>query len=253
MRKGYTRAFHMWHFSHMRNVTICLFLLFALRTPSTFAASKPTGGYRDLDNDSSQWEIFHDQGYTLGTIFSSSKPSIDGQALRVHLLPGWSYAGIHAFRDLPSADAAMSFSADYSFFFPTLTAIQALEFTMNKWKNNQRWEWALQWQVVPDGTSQQGRPYSWRLWDGHNWDNIERQQTLQAGAWHTLHLTGNIVNSQVHYLGFICDGLSAHLQSQSFAPVSSPGDKLAIAMQLDGNTIEAPYIVYFDQVNLQWQ
>jgi len=154
---------------------------------------------------------------------------------------------------LPAVNSATSFSATYSFFFPELKAIQGLEFTMNKWTNDQRWEWALQWQIVPDGSVRQGAPNSWRLWDGQYWQDTGVTQALQTGTWHTLHLTGDIVDGQVHYLGFICDGLSTDLQSQSFAPVSSPGEKLAIALQLDGDITEAPYKVYFDQVNLHWQ
>lgn len=231
---------------------ILLPLLFLFQASPTFAARAFTGGYLNLDDDASQWEIFHDQGYTLGDILSAPGINLDGNGIRVKLLPGWPYAGIHAYRNLPPVDSAMSFSANYSFYYPKIKNIQALEYTMNKWVNNVRWEWALQLQIVPDGTTQGGSNDSWRLWDGAHWMNIGIQQSLAEGSWHTLHLTGDIVNGEVQYLAMNCDGVITTLLAYSFAPVSSPGEKLALAVQLDGDSTQSPYMVYFDHVNLQW-
>ena len=167
--------------------------------------------------------------------------------MQVSLLSGQPYVGIHAYRNLAPADTATSFNLTLSFYFPTATPIQALEFTSSKWVNNQRWEWALQWEHIGSGVT---TPV-WRLWTGSSWQEIGLTQQLAAKKWHKLHLKGNISNGQVHYISFSCDSLSANL-GQTFAPVSNPGDKLAVAVQLDGDSNENPYQLYIDKVSLQW-
>ena len=206
--------------------------------PATIAAN--------LEDDASQWGIFYDGGTATATLKNVSKPSVDGTALKISLISGQPYVGIHAYRNLAAADAATSFEMNLSFYFPSATAIQALEFTMNTWVNNQRWEWALQWERIGGGT-----PPPWRLWTGSAWQNIGVTQQLSVKKWHKLQIKGDISNGQVHYISFSCDSVSANF-GQTFAPVSSPGDKLAVAVQLDGDSHEDPYQVYIDQVSLKW-
>ena len=180
-----------------------------------------------------------------------SQPSVDGSALKIALISGQPYTGIHAYRNLPATQTATTFDLTLFFYFSSVTPMQALEFTMNSWVNNQRWEWALQWENIGDGTPQQGHPPTWRLWTGMSWQNIGVRQHLSAQMWHKLHLKGDLVHGQVHYISFTCDETSANLD-QIFAPVSSPGNKLAVAVQLDGDGREDPYQVYIDSVNFLW-
>lgn len=205
-----------------------------------------------LQADVSQWGIFHDQGYSDGKLESATMPGADDQKLlKVSLLTGQPYAGIHAYRDLPPSNNASVFHMQLRFYFPDKKSIQALEFTMNKWSQNQRWEWALQWQAVPDGSSFQGKAETWRVWDGAHWQNIKVQQTLSASAWHTLDLYGTIVNGQVHYQTFRCDNRIVNLQQYTFPLVSSSGEKLAVGVQLDGNAYQHSYPLYLDAVSLE--
>ncbi len=201
----------------------------------------------NLDDDVSKWGIFYDQGTATATVQNISKPSVDGSALEVSLISGLPYVGIHAYRNLAPVDTAKTFNLTLSFYFPTATPIQALEFTENKWVNNQRWEWALQWERIGKGVTTP----AWRLWNGSSWQEIGLTQQLAAKKWHKLHLKGTISKGQVHYLSFSCDSLSATL-GQTFAPVSIAGDKLAVAVQLDGDSNEDPYRLYIDKVSLQW-
>lgn len=201
----------------------------------------------NLDDDAAQWGIFYDGGSAKATVTNVPQPSVDGTALEASLLSGQPYVGIHVYRNLPLADTATSFELSLSFRFPNATSIQALEFTMNTWVNNQRWEWALQWENIGDGS-----PPPWRLWTGSAWQSIGMTQQLSINTWHKLHLKGNISHGQVHYLSFSCDGVSAQL-GQTFAPISSQGDKLAVAVQLDGDAHEDPYQVYIDRVSFSWK
>jgi hypothetical protein len=215
------------------------------QTP-TPAQTMPTTSAINLDDDASQWGIFYDGGSAKATITNVAKPSVDGTALEASLLSGQPYVGIHVYRNLPPADTATSFELNLSFNFPRATLIQALEFTMNTWVNNQRWEWALQWENIGGGSFP-----PWRLWTGSAWQTIGVTQQLGVNTWHKLHLKGNISHGQVHYISFSCDSISTQL-GQTFAPVSLQGDKLAVAVQLDGDAHEDPYQVYIDQVNFSW-
>jgi len=204
-----------------------------------------------LEDDASQWGIFYDGGRAVAKLDNVSSPSIDGTALKISLVSGQPYTGIHAYRNQAPANTATNFELNLSFYFSAVTPIQALEFTMNKWVNNQRWEWALQWEHISDGTPQQGNPPTWRLWTGKSWQDIGVRQQLNTNTWHRLHLKGDISKGQIHYISFSCDDTSANL-AQIFAPVANPGDKLAVAVQLDGDNQEHPYQVYIDQVDFQW-
>ncbi len=205
----------------------------------------------NLEDDASQWGIFYDGGNALAKLENISQPSVDGSALKISLLSGQPYTGIHAYRNLPANDTATKFDLKLFFSFSSVTPIQALEFTMNSWVNNQRWEWALQWENIGDGTTQQGNPPTWRLWTGRSWQNIGVRQQLSPKIWHKLHLKGDLLHGQVHYVGFTCDDTSANLD-QIFAPVSAPGNKMAVAVQLDGDSREDAYQVYIDGVDFQW-
>ena len=196
-----------------------------------------TSAITNLEDNALQWGIFQDGGSATGTLANVKSPSIDGTALKVSLVGGQPYVGIHAYRNLPAANMATTFELNLYFSFTHESSIQALEFTVSKWMNNWRWEWALQWEHLGDGGPQQGNPPTWRLWTGK--------------SWHFLHLYGDISNGQVHYITFSCDGISANL-SQMFDSVSSPGDKLAVAVQLDGDNHEDSYQMYIDGVDLLW-
>jgi hypothetical protein len=203
----------------------------------------------NLDDDASQWGIFYDGGSAIATVTNVAKPSVDGNALEASLLSGQPYVGIHVYRNLPPADTATIFELSFSFRFPNTTPIhiQALEFTMNIWVNNQRWEWALQWENIGDGS-----PPPWRLWTGSAWQSIDVTQQLSINTWHKLHLKGNISHGRVHYISFSSDSTSVSL-GQTFPPISNPGNKLAVAVQLDGDSHEDPYQVYIDRVDFSWR
>lgn len=218
-------------------------------TSTSVSATTPTPAH--LEDDASQWGIFYDGGNALAKLEQVSQPSVDGSALKISLISGQPYTGIHAYRNLPANETATTFDLTIFFYFSSATPMQALEFTMSTWVNDQRWEWALQWEHIGDGTPQQGNPPTWRLWTGSSWQNIGVSQQLSAETWHMFHLKGDLLHGQVHYMDFTCDDTSAHLD-QTFAPVSAPGNKLAVAVQLDGDSQEDPYQVYLDGVNFLW-
>ena len=212
-------------------------------TPTSFVA---------LDDDASQWGIFYDGGSATVDLHNTVSPSVDGTALQISLIGGQPYTGAHVYRNLAAVPGTI-FDLKLSFFLNSTTPIQALEFTTSKWVSNQRYEFAAQWENIGDGSSQQGNPPTWRIWTGGNWQNIDVRQQLSSDTWHTFHLYGDISGGQVHYIGFSCDSTAATL-NQEFAPVpQTAADKVAVAVQLDGNSHEDPYQVSIDGVNLLWE
>ena len=201
----------------------------------------------DLDDDSSQWSTYEDGGTNSHTLSSVGTPSLDGQALSLSLLGGTPYTGIHAYRTLPQINAN-TFEMDVSFYLTSQENLQGLEFTINRWHANRRLEWAMQWEQFADGTIQQGLAPTWRVWTGQSWQNTGRTQPLALDTWHTFTLSGNIVRGQVHYLNFSCDEMSSPL-GLVFPPTTSPGEKIVLGAQIDGNAQEAPVTVTLDHLD----
>ncbi|HEY3473668.1 MAG TPA: S-layer homology domain-containing protein, partial [Anaerolineales bacterium] len=132
--------------------------------------------------------------------------------------------------------------------------VQGLEFTMNKWQSGRRYEWALQWENV-DPSPGAGAP-EWRYWDPAPPDPFKWVDTGLAGGvsgmtWHTLVLEGGIFGAEVHYRRFILDNMIIPLD-KVVTPAAAPGepDKLAVAVQLDGNYQADPYELFIDDVTL---
>ena len=230
---------------------LLIILCTALCTANTIRAASPSSmtTFANLENDASQWHIFQDQGRAQGSIASIATSNATDPDLAVSLIKGQPYTGIHGYRNLSANNTAVAFQVDLSFEFFNSTPVQALEFTTSKWEKDQRWEWAFQWEHVGDGGPEQGAAPTWRLWSGTGWLNTGLTQQLSAGTWHTLHFTGSIANGRVLYTSFQCDDSFMFL-AQTFAPVSSPGNKLAIAVQLDGDSNEDAYKLYISHVNL---
>ncbi len=217
-------------------------------------AETARGSALNLDNDASQWGVYIDPPTKKATwsLDNVSTPSLDSTALRAALLGGDPYTAIHVYRNLAPVCSGTNFEMELHFCFTPLTAIQGLEFTMNKWNGGKRWEWALQWQRIGDGGPEQGSPPNWRLWTGSLWKDTGIGQELAADEWHHLRLVGGIKGGKVRYSEFTCDGRTGGL-GHTFAPVTSAApDRLAVAIQLDANYAPDPYEVVADGVNLRW-
>lgn len=213
---------------------------------------------RDLDEDRVAWGIYVDPpGNTVGyTLQSVATPSLTGKALSLAITPkagATPYTGLHLYRNLPASADAQQFSLTTSFFYTTASnKLQALEFTMNKFDGTHRFEWALQWENIGDGTPSAGTPPTWRLWTGTKWQAYTYNQNLTTNAWHTLQLLGCIAQGKVRYSQFSCDGVTFQL-GQSFPPVSAATDKkLAVAVQLDGDKFMSSHGVVIDRVDFSY-
>jgi uncharacterized repeat protein (TIGR01451 family) len=221
-------------------------------------SNPPTSAIFDLDQSAADWGVYCEitPTWSIGDV---SAPSLDGQSLQLALTGGDPYSNAHFYRTLISDTLANDFSLSLFFWYTPTTAfnnspgqnsvIQALEFTMNKWQAGLRYELALQWQNVGDGAPQ------WRYWDPNRpaqdrWVSLGIIDMLESDRWHPLSVEGEIVNGQVHYRKFTIDG-QEHSLDVTVAPASAPAepDRLAVGVQLDGNSVEAPYEVYLDKVN----
>ncbi|MCB9452718.1 MAG: hypothetical protein H6672_14870 [Anaerolineaceae bacterium] len=235
--------------------------------------SNPQGtGVDNLENNAADWGMYCDNSTPRWTRENVSviTPSRDNRALQCSFVEGGdSYGKLHCYNNLYSAPDATMFTADFAFQFTPTTCnnlngtsiVQALEFTMSKWLNGKRYEFAMQWENVDDGSG--GSP-QWRYWDGVNaWQSLYPlvSQCLSGGnTWYTLRLEGVIANDQVEYRGFTV-GNAAYPQNAvehpldiTVAPVDdSQTDHLAIAIQMDANESAAPYDLRIDNVRfVRW-
>ncbi|MSP12160.1 MAG: hypothetical protein EXR62_04290 [Chloroflexi bacterium] len=222
-------------------------------------ARPPTAITHDLDAGAADWGVFS-EGATAWIKENVAAPSIDGKALRCALMGTMPYSNVHCYRNMLPDSLANSFTMTMTFMFtPTTTwnnqggpsTVQALEFTMSQWHNAYRYEFAVQWENVGSGAPQ------WRYWNSQpgpgRWVSLDPAitQQLEAGQWYTLTLQGEISNGMAQFQQFSV-GNQLHPLGLTMAPASAPGelDRLAVAVQLDGNSTQTPYSVYLDKVDL---
>jgi hypothetical protein len=217
----------------------------------------PTATTTNLDHTWADWGV-HCELTPTWTLTNVTAPSFDGEALQCSLTGGAPYSNAHCYRNFLPQPEATTFTLTVPFqFTPTTTCnnaggitstVQALEFSLSKWQAGRRYELALQWaNVVTDGPQ-------WRYWDPSPgsplWVPISPtiNQCLTAGVWYTLTLEGEIVNEQVHYQAFTITDTRHTLDLTVPFTVTTEPDKLAVAVQLDGNVEQTPYALIVDQV-----
>ena len=219
----------------------------------------PSSRSDDLDETSDDWGVYV-EGSPTWDLDNVARLSLDGNSLRLALTGGAPYSNAYFYRLFPPEPAAVDFAVTFPFQFRpestcnnppgTPSVVQAIEFSMNTWDGSQRFEWALQWQNVGNGAPQ------WRYWDPSQpepdrWVALQPAMTqcLVGKQGHTLTLRGKIRNGETYYQSFTVDGVTHPLDtSVPAATDTSHPPQMAIAVQLDGNFEESPYVVYLDNV-----
>jgi hypothetical protein len=200
-------------------------------------------------------------------------PVLEGKSVRCALTGGTRYSNVPFFHELPADPSSNTFKMDISFYYRPVSTfndnssiVQALEFSMNKWSDQLRYEWAVQWENVGTGAPQ------WKYWgrDPKNpnglpeWINLGISGVLAGEHWYTVTLEGKILAGKVQYKKFTIDDRQGHsqiyvLNIAAFSPDPAPGwpDKLAVMVQLDGNKDQfhqnqlTPYEVFLDHVSFK--
>lgn len=236
----------------------------------------------DLEEFGGDWGVFCEKSPTF-RIRNVLMPALDGRSLECAITGGTApFSNVHCFLDLAENSAATNFIVKYSFLYrPTTThgddqaTVQALEFTMNKYKNELRYEWALQWRNVGiSGNPAEGAP-QWYYWDRFDWvliPDLPIDHRLEANCWHTITIEGDIQDDRIHYRRFSVERVPsvssrapmcppplnekgyfmAHELDLVTMPVVQEGepDRLRVAVQLDGNFEVSPYEMFIDKVSL---
>lgn len=212
----------------------------------------------DLEEDPSAWGIYC-EGAPTAAVDAVSAPDAVGTALDLSLTGGSAYSNAHFYRTLIAQPEARRFALSLRFLLPSTThnnegapsVVQALEFGIDTWHSERRYEWAMQWRNVGDRTAPE-----WRYWDpsrpaGEGWVATGVAARLAPGQWHSLTLEGAIVGGYVRYERFSIDQ-RCHALDSATPPVVTPGepDRLAVTVQLDGNAFQSPYRVLVDDVSL---
>jgi serine/threonine protein kinase len=221
----------------------------------------PVGGqwvYTDLEKEADSWKVYA-EGKPKWECTELASPARGGQVLRLFLAGGAPYSNAHFYRNLPAtaSNAPKRFTLSLSFRFSQTTSnnqggpsiIQALEFTVSEWHLDRRHELALQWlNVGPNAPC-------WRFWDPHNperWRELAFSGMLEGDRWHSLRLEGVARGDQTLYQFFTLDGRTHDLgiAVPATAEPDQP-DKVAVGVQLDGNSQQDPFEVHLDKVSLR--
>lgn len=223
----------------------------------TYEPIEPTAWhtYANLDEDSSKWGTnCIPPNSCEGSKKMVDQPSMDGRALQFSLKPLQPNGNALFSREFPSVPNSSEFRLSLFFKYgPDASNVQAIEFSMSKWLNRTRWEWAIQWENIAE-TGATTNPPVMRIWGGiRKWLDKGPQQPLNT-SWHHLTLRGNIGKDQkVHYTNFELDGIPYSL-GDDFDPVSNnKPDTIAIHIQLDGTSQQAEYYVIVDEVHLMFK
>ena len=226
--------------------------------------SAPTNAQLNLDDSVTDWGVYCENAPEW-EMQNVAAPSTDGTALECAITGGDPYSNVHCYRNLLPEAAAAMFTMDMVFWFSETTCnndsqtsiVQALEFTMNKWHDEVRYEFAVQWQNVGPGAPQ------WRYWDGSQlpaarWVafNPPIEQCLVGGddQPHYLRIEGAIVSGQISLSSFTIDN-QAHDVALTLPAIADTGapDKLVAAVQVDGNEFHNPYRMVIDKVDfVRW-
>ena len=216
----------------------------------------PTADVANLEDPAQAWGVYC-EGAPTWRVANVASPSLDGSAFLCALTGGAPNSNVHCYRNLLADPAAQHFELRMDWRFTPVTvcnnagkpsALRALEFTFNKWQDGMRYEFALQWNNVGD------RAPGWRYWNPHRADRwvplaAPATQCLKARVWHTLRLWGHIADGRVRYDYFRIDGVRYPLNI-TVRPWKSPGDadRLAVAVQIDGNDTPTPVNLVIDRV-----
>lgn len=228
------------------------------------ASSAPSGVANNFDDRASGWLTYVDppQPDSSGWAALENVPSPNrkGEALNIGIRGGSPYTGIQGYAQIDgAADAqAVELRLDWRFSDTTwnnqgaASTVQAIELTLSKWSGGARYEWALQWENVSDGSDQGADAPNWRVWTGSIWQDLGISQHLRPNAWHSFRLRGSIVEGQVRYVEFKSDGKTFPM-TDVFDPVpTESSDRLTVALQLDGNYAQGSYDCLFDHVGVRW-
>jgi hypothetical protein len=224
----------------------------------------PNNAIINLDQTERDWGVYC-EGHPQWRMRNVSTPSLDGKSLECAITGGDQYSNVHCYRNLTEEPESTMFTMDMLFWFSATTCnnvggdsvVQALEFTMNKWDQGKRYEFAIQWMNAGAGGPQ------WRYWDGNQipeqrWMSFNPPitQCLVGGNAnrHSLRLEGTIVQDQIDLRSFTIDGVThaTNLLIPAITDVTLP-DQLAVAVQVDGNINQSPYSLFIDRVNfVRW-
>jgi hypothetical protein len=240
------------------------FAAFAMRR--TGVAAPVHGRWSKLETDPDDWQIWVDPGDAPPDAVWYDAPALiedNGHpALRLAITGGnRPYTHIHAYRTLEALPSATRFTLNLDWKFSETTwnneggasTIQMIEPAMSSWSGSERYEWALQWQNVGDGSVQDGDAPAWRIWNGASWQTTGFSQRLEPNRWHRLHLDGFMEPGLVCYERMISDDAEVPLPfSVPATPALEPA-RSAVTMQLGGNYREDPYHCLIRHVSFSWK
>lgn len=141
-----------------------------------------------------------------------------------------------------------NFTYDVYFFGPNLGTSQALEFDINQFFNGMGFIWGHECRIAGG--------HVWDIWDNINkrWVSTGIPCYPNNNAWN--HLTIQVQrtwDNKLQYQSITLNGVTSTL-NRYYSPGSAPGwYGVTINYQMDGNSVQAPYSIFLDQLTFTYQ
>ena len=195
----------------------------------------------------------HTSAAGLGNATSSKtdnqpNPARDGASSKFSIGGPRGYSNALWWKALEPNPAFTHFNYDVWFYVDHPEVSQALEFDVNQSFNGIRYTWGSECNFRGTG--------KWDVWDPKigQWvaSNVDCP-VFSAGVWHHLLWQLERVNGQVHYISLTVDDQVFSVDIFKDAQLNWPGNDIDVAFQMDGDSNQAPYNVWLDEVTLtQW-
>jgi hypothetical protein len=186
----------------------------------------------------------------LGTAVSTmipnqSTPSLSGSSAKFTMGGPTPYSNMLYFNLVGGSNTATHFVYDLYFMIDNGNASQALEFDLNQTFGGLRWTWGTECNFNDSG--------KWDVWDPKNGNWVPTSvdcKPFPSNQW--IHLVWDFArsNGQTLYKSVTINGTTYPLNI-SYAPQQQwTWDEIDVAFQMDGNSMQQPYNVWLDKVNL---
>jgi len=202
-------------------------------------------------------------GFQFSHTLNVSSPSLSGNATKFTLggtngTAAWGDAlfslpliGYNSTQGLPDTNRTLiptlhNFTYDADFYVTNASVTQVLEFDINMYMNSVGWLWGTQCRISGG--------HEWDIWDNVNakWVPTGIACNPTNGGWNHLTIQGQRQSdNSVLYQSITLNGVVATLNI-AYPPFYVPASWYGVTVnyQLDGNSKQAPYTTYLDNLSL---
>ena len=187
---------------------------------------------------------------THSVAYGQTDPALDGNSITFSIGDSnpVSYATVLWWQYVNPDESASNFAYDLYFYLKTPSVAQALEFDVNQTRKTDAIKYIFGTECDLKMT------HTWRVYDNYNkkWTSTGVACAVPAAyTWH--HLTWEFQRTATGplFVAVTLDGVKSYVNMQvQSRPNTGSGSHLNVAVQLDGNSVTAPYDEWVDEMQL---